>query len=62
MKLPWGVEKGGRKMISDLKNVYIRPKPLGGHKIQRGSVLKVGMKFTRQKTNGKRQISGRESY
>ena len=49
-------------MISDLRNIYICPQPLKVHKIQRGSILKIAMKFNRKKTNGKRQISGRESY
>ena len=51
-----------RKMISDLRNLYIRPKLLGGHKIQRGSLLKIGMKFSRKKVNGKCKISVRESH
>ena len=62
MKLLWGGEHGGKKMLSDLRNVYIHPQRLGGHKIQRASILKIGMKFSRKKTNGKLQISGRESY
>ena len=52
----------GRKMISDLRNMYIHPKYLEGHKIQRGSILNIGLKFSRKKTNGNCQISGRESY
>ena len=55
MKLPWGGENGRRKMISNLRNVYIRPQRLGGHKIKRDSILKIGMKFSRKKKNGKRQ-------
>ena len=60
-KLHEGGENGGRKMISGLRNVDICPQCLGEHKIQRSSILKIGM-FSRKKTNGKRQISGRESY
>ena len=62
MKLPEGGENGGRKMISGLKNMDIRPQCLGEHKIQRGSILKIGMKFSKKKTNGKLEISSRESY
>ena len=32
------------------------------YKIQRDSILKIGMKFSRKELNGKCQISGRESY
>ena len=62
MKVPKGRENGGTKMISGLKNVDIRPQCFGEYKIQRGSILKIGMKFSRKKTNGKRQIRGGESY
>ena len=62
MKSPEGGENGGRKITSGLRNVEIRPQYLGEYKIQRDSILKIGMKFSRKKTNGKRQISGRESY
>ena len=55
-------ENGGRKMISDLRNKHIRPQCLGGHKTQRASILKIEIKFSRKKTNGKHQIIGRESY
>ena len=62
MKLPEGGENGGNKMISGLRKVDIHPQCLGDHKIQRCSILKIGMKFSKKKTNGKHQISGRESY
>ena len=62
MKLPKGGENGGRKMISSLRNMDIRPQCLVDHKIQRGSILKTGMRFSKKKTNFKLQISGRESY
>ena len=62
MKSPGGGENGRRKMICDLRNVYIRPQRLRGHKIKRGSILRMGMKFSRKKMNSKHQISGRESY
>ena len=61
-KLSEGGENGGRKMISGIRNMDICPQCLGEHKIQRGSILKIGKKFTKKKTNGKQQISGRESY
>ena len=54
MKSPKGRENVGRKMISGLRN--IRPQCLGEHKIQRGSILKIGMKFSKKKTNGQCQI------
>ena len=44
------------------RNVDIRPQYLGEYKIQKDSFLKIGMKFSRKKTNGKHQISGNESY
>ena len=56
MKLPKGGENGRRKMISETRNVDICPQCLGEHKIQRGSILKIGKKFTKKKTNGKQQI------
>ena len=55
-------ENGGRKMIYGLRNLDIRPECLRGHKIQSGSILKIKIKFSKKKTNGKRQISCRESY
>ena len=51
-----------KRRISGLRNMDIFPQSLGEHKIPRGSILKIGMKFSKKKTNGKRQISGRESY
>ena len=62
MKSPKGGENSRRKMISYLRNVEIRPQCLGEYKIQMDSILKIGIKFSRKKTNGKGQISGRESY
>ena len=62
MKFPKGKENGRRKMMSSLRNLDICPQCLGEHKIQRGSILKIGMKFSKKKTNGKHQISGRKSY
>ena len=59
---PEGGENGRRKMTSCLRNVDIRPQYLGEYKIQRDSILKIGMKFSRKKTNGKDQISGREYH
>ena len=52
-------ENGRKKMISTLRNLHIRPECHGEHKIQRDSILKIGMKFNRKKMNGRRQISGR---
>ena len=40
------------------RKVDIRPQYLGEYKIQRDSILKIGMK----KTNDKPQISSRESH
>ena len=62
MKSPECRENGGRKMTSCLRNVDIRPQYLGEYKIQRDSILKIEMKFSRKKTNGMHQISGRESH
>ena len=62
MKSPEGGESGGRKMTSGLRNVDIRLQYLREYKIQRASILKIGIKVNRKKTNGKGQISGRESY
>ena len=45
MKSPEGGENGGRKMTSVLRKVDIRPHYLGECKIQRDSILKIGMKF-----------------
>ena len=42
-----GGENSRSKMISNLRNRYIGPQCLGGHKIPRGSILKIGMKFSR---------------
>ena len=53
MKLPKGGEKGGRKVISGLRKMDICPQCREEHKIQRGSILKIGMKFSKKKTNGK---------
>ena len=53
MKSPEGGENGGRKITSGLRNVEIRPQYLGEYKIQRNSILKIGMKSSRKKTNGK---------
>ena len=61
MKSTEGGENGERKMISSLRNMNIRPQCFGEHKIQRGSILKNGMKFSKKNMNGKHQISGRES-
>ena len=49
-------------MTSGLRNVDIPPQYLKEYKLQRDSILKIGMTFSRKKTNGKCQISGRESY
>ena len=62
MKSPEGGENDRRKMTSGLRNVDLCPHYLKEYKIQRDSILKIGMKFSRKKTNGKRQISGRESH
>ena len=35
------------------KKVCICPQDLRGHTIQRGYIRKIGMKFSRKKTNGK---------
>ena len=57
----WG--KGWKEDdIQPDKHVYIHPKYLREYKIQRNSILKIGMKFSRKKTSGKRQISGSESH
>ena len=32
------------------------------YKIQRDSILKIGMKFSRKRISGKRQISGKKSH
>ena len=62
MKLPKGGENSRRRMTSGLRNLDIRPQCLGEYKIQRGSILMIGMKFSRKKMNGKSQVSGRDSY
>ena len=62
MKSPKNGENGRRKMTSGLRNVDTQPQFLVGYKIQRDSTLKIGMKFSRKKMNGKGQISDRESY
>ena len=54
-----GGEKGGKKMISALRNVHICPQCHREHGIQRDSTLKIGVKYSRKKMNGKRQISDR---
>ena len=50
------------KTISGQRNGDIRPQYPREYKIQRDSILKIGMKFSKKKTSGKRQISGRESH
>ena len=60
--LSWGRENDRRKMISDLRNMCTHPQHLRGHTIQRGYIQKIGMKFSRKKTNGKHQTSGGGSY
>ena len=55
MKSLEGKENSRRKMTSGLRNVDIGPQYLGEYKIQRDSILKIGIKFSRKKTNGKRQ-------
>ena len=60
-KSPVGGENDERKITSCLRNVDIPPQYLGEYKIQRDSILKIGMKFSGKMSNGKRQISGRES-
>ena len=49
-----GGEKSGRKMIFGLRNMDICLQCLREYKIQRGSFLKIGKKFSKKKTNGKR--------
>ena len=60
MKSPEGGENGRRKTISSQRNGDICPPYPSAYKIQRDSILKIGMKFSKKKTNGKRQISDRE--
>ena len=62
MKSPEGIENSGRKRTSGLRNMDILPQYLGKYKIQRDSILIIGMRFSRKKTNGKCQISGKESH
>ena len=62
MKSPEGGENGRRKMISGRRNEDIPPEYAGEYKIQRNSILKNGMKCSKEKTIGKHQISGRESH
>ena len=62
MKSPEGKENSRRKTTSGQRNSDICPQYLGDYKIQRDSILKIGMKFSRKKTSVKRQISGRESH
>ena len=38
------------------------PTVSGDYKIQRDSILKIGIKFSKKKTSGKHQISGREFH
>ena len=56
MKSPEGGENSGRKMTSSLRNVDICPQYLEEYKTLRDSILKIGMKFSRKKTNGKHQM------
>ena len=46
------------KTISGQRNGDIRPQYPREYKIQRDSILKIGMKFSKKKLSGKRQISG----
>ena len=62
MNSPEGGENGRRKTISGRRNGNIRPQYPEEYKIQKDSILKIGMKFNKKKTSGKRQISGRESH
>ena len=62
MKSPEGGEKGGRKRTSGRRNGNIPPQYPREYKIQRDSILKIGMKFGKKKTSDKRQISCRESH
>ena len=55
-------ENDTRNMKSALRNVPICPQCHGEHGIRRDSILKIGMKFSRKKTNGRHQISGREFH
>ena len=48
-----GGENGRKKTISALRNMHIRPQCPRGHRIQEDSILKIGMKFSRKKTNGR---------
>ena len=53
----WGRRK--RQMISALRHVHIRPQCHREYRIQRDSILKIGMKLYRKKMNGRRQINGK---
>ena len=62
MKSQDGGENRGRKTISGRRNRDICPQYPREYKIQRDSILKIGTKFSKKKTSGKRQISVRESH
>ena len=46
----------------ELEKQGICPQYPEEYKIQRGSILKIWMKFSKKKTSGKHQISGKESH
>ena len=59
---PEGGENDGRKTISSWRNKDIHTQFPEEYKIQRDSIPKIGTKYSKKKTSGKRQISGRESH
>ena len=62
MKSPKGGENEGRKMISGRRNEDTHLQYHRGYKIQKDSILKMGMKTSKRKRSGKCQISGRKSH
>ena len=64
MRYPKGGENEGEggEMISGQRNEYILPQYLGGYKIWRDSIPKIGKKTNKRKMIGKHQTSFRRSH
>ena len=62
MRYPEGGENKGRKRISGQRNENIFQQYLGGYKIWRASILKIGTKINRRRMSGKHRTSFRRSH
>ena len=62
MRYPEGGENKGRKTISGQRNQNILLLCLGGYKILKDSIPKIGTKTNKRKMSGKHQTSFRRSH